>query len=231
MNEPLDENTDTANAEAQAPQTERTRPPRKLKFNLIVAGLLVLIIAVSVAAVVLFRQAETDGTVAAESGPVAEGPLKTYATGALAKLETHAAPRPIEDISFLDGEGKTVKLSEFKGRVVVLNVWATWCAPCKVEMPTLANLQKGYDPQKVLVLPLSIDKAEDKAAVEKELKLSGGLPVYMDSEIQPMRKWGIVGMPTTIILDKNGQEVARLGGEAKWDAPEVKALLDALAAQ
>jgi thiol-disulfide isomerase/thioredoxin len=160
---------------------------------------------------------------------VAEGPLKAYATGALAKLETHAAPRPIEDISFLDGEGKTVKLSDFKGRVVVLNVWATWCAPCKVEMPTLANLQKGYDPQKVLVLPLSIDKAEDKAAVEKELKLSGGLPVYMDSEIQPMSKWGIVGMPTTIILDKNGQEVARLGGEAKWDAPEVKALLDALA--
>ncbi|WP_298332890.1 TlpA disulfide reductase family protein [Asticcacaulis sp.] len=231
MNEPLDENTDTANAEAQAPQTERTRPPRKLKFNLIVAGLLVLIIAVSVAAVVLFRQAETDGTVPAESGPVAEGPFKAYATGALAKLETHAAPRPIEDIGFLDGEGKAVKLSDFKGRVVVLNVWATWCAPCKVEMPTLANLQKGYDPQKVLVLPLSIDKAEDKPAVEKELKLSGGLPVYMDSDIQPMSKWGIVGMPTTIILDKNGQEVARLGGEAKWDAPEVKALVDAVAAQ
>ncbi|ADU12197.1 TlpA family protein disulfide reductase [Asticcacaulis excentricus] len=229
MNEPLDENTDTANAEAKAPQTERTKPPRKLKFNLIVAGLLVLIIAVSVAAVVLFRQAETDGTVAAESGPVAEGPLKSYATGALAKLETHATARPIEDISFLDGEGKPVKLSDFKGRVVVLNVWATWCAPCKVEMPTLANLQKGYDPQKVLVLPLSIDKAEDKAAVEKELKLSGGLPVYIDSEIQPMSKWGIVGMPTTIILDKNGQEVARLSGEAKWDAAEVKALVDALA--
>ncbi|BEV09864.1 TlpA family protein disulfide reductase [Asticcacaulis sp. DW145] len=229
MNEPLDENTDTANAEAQAPQTERTRPPRKLKFNLIVAALLVLIIAVSVAAVVLFRQAETDGTVPTDSGPVAEGPLKAYATGALAKLETHAAPRPIEDISFLDGEGKTVKLSDFKGRVVVLNVWATWCAPCKVEMPTLANLQKGYDPQKVLVLPLSIDKAEDKTAVEKELKLSEGLPVYMDSEIQPMSKWGIVGMPTTIILNTNGQEVARLSGEAKWDAPEVKALLDALA--
>lgn len=229
MTEPSDEKTDTPNAEAQAPQTERTRPPRKLKFNLIVAGLLVLIIAVSVAAVVLFRQAESDGAVPVESGPVAEGPLKAYATGAMARLETHAAPRPIEDISFLDGEGKAVKLSDFKGRVVVLNVWATWCAPCKVEMPTLSSLQTQYDPQKVLILPLSIDKAEDKAAVEKELKLSGGLPVYIDSGIQPMSKWGIEGMPTTLILDKNGMEVARLSGEAKWDAPEVKTLLDTLA--
>ncbi|UDF03860.1 TlpA family protein disulfide reductase [Asticcacaulis sp. AND118] len=229
MTEPSDEKTDTANAEAQAPQSQRTKPPRRLKFNLIVAGLLVLIIAVSVAAVVLFRQAESEGTVAAESGPVAEGPLKAYATGALAKLETHAAPRPIEDISFLDGAGKPVKLSDFKGRVVVLNIWATWCAPCKVEMPTLSNLQKAYDPQTVLVLPLSIDKAEEKAKVEAELKLSGDLPAYMDSEIQPMTKWGIVGMPTTIILDRNGREVARLSGEAKWDAPEVKALVDAVA--
>ncbi|MFT3996161.1 MAG: TlpA disulfide reductase family protein [Asticcacaulis sp.] len=229
MNEPLDENTDTANAETEAAQTRRTKPPRKLKFNLILAGLLVLIVAVSVAAVVLFRQANTEAESEVTAGPVAEGALKAYATGALARLETHATPQPVADIAFVDGAGKTVHLSDFKGRVVVLNVWATWCAPCKVEMPTLSNLQKLYDPQKVLVLPLSIDKAEDRAKVEKELSLSGSLPVYMDSEIQVMSKWSIEGMPTTLILDAEGREVARLSGEAKWDAPEVKAFIDALA--
>ena len=160
--------------------------------------------------------------------PVAKGPLAVYATGALAKLVTSEAPVAIEDISFIDRDQKPVKLSDFKGQVVVLNVWATWCAPCRFEMPTLAKLQAHYAGKGVKILPLSVDTEEKFADVKSFMDVQQPLEVYADQEFQAPSKYGITGMPGTLILDKQGRQVARLDGEAKWDTPEVQALLDKL---
>lgn len=209
--------------------SDEKRKPAKARFNPWVLGVLLLIVGASVAGALWWRQATSDGSLPTKGTvEAAQGPLKAHATGALSSLITHEAPRPLEDIGFLDGEGKSVRLSDFKGRVVVLNLWATWCTPCRVELPTLAGLQKAYDPQEVLVLPLSIDKANDTEKARAELGLNPPLPLYIDSEVQALSKWGVTGMPTTIVLDARGLEVARLEGEADWNAPEVRALLDAV---
>jgi len=177
----------------------------------------------------------TPGTeTAAASAPViaqAKGPLAVYATGALAKLVTNETPVAIEDISFIDRDQKPVKLSDFKGQVVVLNVWATWCAPCRFEMPTLAKLQEHYAGKNVKVLPLSVDTEEKFADVKSFMDVQQPLEVYADQAFQAPSKYGITGMPGTLILDKQGRQVARLDGEAKWDTPEVQALLDKLLAE
>jgi thiol-disulfide isomerase/thioredoxin len=158
----------------------------------------------------------------------AKGPLAVYATGALAKLVTNETPVVIDDISFIDRDQKPVKLSDFKGQVVVLNVWATWCAPCRFEMPTLAKLQEHYAGKGVKILPLSVDTEEKFADVKSFMDVQQPLEVYADQNFQAPSKYGITGMPGTLILDKQGRQVARLDGEAKWDTPEVKALLDKL---
>lgn len=226
MGEPSDENKDKA-----TPETVPAAPETKPRFNPWIFGVLLLIIAASVAGGWLLRQANSDKSViAASEDGTAQGPLKAYATGTLSGLITHATPKPLEDISFLDGEGNPLKVSDFKGRVVVLNLWATWCTPCRVELPTLAALQKAYDPEAVYVLPLSIDKAADLEKAREELALSPPLPLYIDSEVQGLSKWSVVGMPTTLILNADGLEVARFEGEADWSAPEVKTLIDAIKA-
>ncbi|MFT4089760.1 MAG: TlpA disulfide reductase family protein [Asticcacaulis sp.] len=214
------------------PSDENRKDQHRSRATYWVAGLLIGIVLASVAGGLWWRQAKSETeTVSAPAEPVAEGPLKVYATGTLQGLITHAAPKPIENIHFLDGDGNAVQLSDFKGRVVVLNLWATWCTPCRVELPTLAGLQKHYDPETVYVLPLSIDKAEHLEKAREELALSPPLPLYIDSDVQGLSKWGIIGMPTTVILNAEGLEVARFEGDAHWDAPEAKAFIDAVLAQ
>jgi len=158
----------------------------------------------------------------------AEGPLAGYAKGSLAHLHTLAAPQVIADIGFIDRDGKAVKLSDFKGKVVVLNVWATWCAPCRTEMPTLAKLQAGNMNKAFKVIPLSVDTEGDFAKVKSLIGAQPPLEVYADQTFQAPQMYGISGMPATLILDKSGREVARLDGEATWDTPEVQALVDHL---
>ncbi|MDV6331769.1 TlpA disulfide reductase family protein [Asticcacaulis sp. 201] len=163
--------------------------------------------------------------------PQAKGPLAVYAKGPLAKMATYETPQVIEDISFIDRDKKPVHLSDFKGQVVVLNVWATWCAPCRFEMPTLAHLQTLYTGKGVKVLPLSVDTEQQFADVKSFMDVQQPLEVYADQNFQAPSKYKISGMPGTLILDKQGRMVARLDGEAKWDTPEVQALLDKLLAE
>ncbi|MFT4074599.1 MAG: TlpA disulfide reductase family protein [Asticcacaulis sp.] len=200
----------------------------------------VAIVLVALAGFIGWRLLATTGKpdlppeVAANNAPAAapaKGPLAVYAKGALAKLVTSETPVTIEDISFIDRDQKPVKLSDFKGQVVVLNVWATWCAPCRFEMPTLAKLQEHYAGKGVKVLPLSVDTEDKFADVKSFMDVQQPLEVYADQNFQAPSKYKISGMPGTLIIDKQGRQVARLDGEAKWDTPEVQALLDKLLAE
>ncbi len=133
----------------------------------------------------------------------------------------HSPPRPLTDIEFKDREGKELRLSHFKGKVVLVNVWATWCPPCRREMPTLDKLQGMLGGKDFEVIALSIDRA-GVPAVEAFFMEIGvkHLRLYIDQSMSAMRKLAVVGLPTTLLVDREGRELWRYAGAAEWDKDE-----------
>jgi thiol-disulfide isomerase/thioredoxin len=159
--------------------------------------------------------------------------LKTLATGPMAKLVVPAQGAAEPDIPFTGPDGKPVKLADLKGQVVVVNFWATWCGPCKEEMPSLAKLAKDYADRGVKVVAISVDRLEDGAAAKDFLKTHGGLQFYNDPEYRVV--FGLTprpdGIPTTVIYDKAGKEQARLSGGADWSTDQARKVMDAVLAK
>ncbi len=130
------------------------------------------------------------------------------------------------DISWSTLDGKPVALRDFKGKVVLLNYWATWCGPCMFELPGINRLQQTMASDKFTVVAINIDRngtdvAEPKA---RELGLSA-LKLYVDPKQLSPRKLGMRGMPSTYLFDTKGRQIGKLEGGAEWDAPESVALL------
>ncbi len=141
-------------------------------------------------------------------------------------LSVYDEPHPVPAIQFTDGDGRALTLADFKGRTVLLNVWATWCAPCRKEMPSLDHLEKQLGGKDFIVLPVSIDR-KGLSAVKpfyEELRLVS-LGVYLDSSGSIQGTLAIPGVPTTLLIDRAGREVARKMGAAEWDSPEMTALI------
>lgn len=137
-----------------------------------------------------------------------------------------AEPRPVAHVTFEDGAGRPRSLADFRGKVVLLNVWATWCVPCRKEMPTLDRLQTQLGGADFEVVALSIDR--DGAAVVRQFfdeTNVHALGVYVDPTTEAQSKLEIIGVPTTLLLDRQGREVARYTGIAEWDRPEIIATI------
>jgi len=183
---------------------------------------------VGVAAVVyIIGSASSNQPPAASTPPAASAP--TFA----AKFTTPAQPTPPPDHVFYDASGKAMRIADLKGKVVVMNIWATWCAPCKTEMPTLARLQAAYKGKPVEVVAVSIDSVDDAAKATLFIAQNEPLKFYHDREMKlPFKLVPVApGAPTTVIYGKDGLEVGRVAGEADWAGPEVRAVIDrALAA-
>jgi thiol-disulfide isomerase/thioredoxin len=126
----------------------------------------------------------------------------------------------------MDGDGQVRSLADFNGKVVVLNLWATWCVPCRKEMPALDRLQASLGGADFAVVPLSIDRGgrETVAKFYAEIGIRK-LPVYTDASGEAVHALGAVGLPTTLVLDRAGEEIARIIGPADWDAPKVAEIL------
>lgn len=160
--------------------------------------------------------------------PGGGGELQRLAKGQMAKLEVPLEPARAPSHVFYDAAGAPTRIADFQGQVVVLNVWATWCAPCVLEMPTLAALQKSYAGKPVKVVAVSVDQDKDLAKAQAFIARHAPLDFYIDRE----RKISFVltppapGMPTTVIYGPDGVERARLAGEADWTSPEAKAVID-----
>ncbi|HMR31602.1 MAG TPA: TlpA disulfide reductase family protein [Geminicoccaceae bacterium] len=125
-------------------------------------------------------------------------------------------------LRFIDMQGNEAALGTFKGKVVVLNLWATWCAPCREEMPSLRKLAAELDPRQAVVLALSVDRAAPER-VQKfidEIGGAGDMLVYRDPKAAAARALKVPGLPATILVDRNGDEAGRLLGIAAWDSPE-----------
>jgi thiol-disulfide isomerase/thioredoxin len=170
---------------------------------------------------------------AATPEPAAKSELARFATGSIARLETPAALDVAPAYVFKTRDGADARLSDFRGKVVVVNLWAMWCAPCRTEMPTLARLAESYAGQDVVVLPINVDATEDAIADAKSfIDVHEPLPLYSDPKFQlPFELPGKGKMPQTVLLDRQGKIRAYFSGEADWASPEAKALIDALLAE
>ena len=144
-----------------------------------------------------------------------------------------AAIRPVSgmqapDITFEDTEGKTLHLSDFKGKVVVLSFWATWCAPCLMEMPMLDRLQARVVGG-VTVLPIALESQGGAAASAFFEKAHiTHLPIYLDTARQALRVYKIRALPMTFVINKDGNIVGQVEGAVEWDARDIQAYLEEL---
>lgn len=135
-------------------------------------------------------------------------------------------PRPVPPLSFTDASGRKRDLNEFAGRVVLINLWATWCAPCIREMPSLDRLQASLDPDRAVVVAISIDRG-GMAKVGPFFERLGlkNLEIFVDSSTRTSRALKASGLPTSVLVDAKGREVGRIQGPAEWDTAAARALI------
>lgn len=169
---------------------------------------------------------------AASSKPETQLGLSRFAVGEMARLYVMEAPPPMPMRTLRDASGQDVTLAAYQGEVMVLNLWATWCAPCIEEMPSLAQLQYNFE-GRIRVIPISVDSEGDRDKAIRDLqRLSGGaLPFLQDMTRGVLFDAQAAGMPVTIIYNRQGQEVARLAGGADWSSEDAARLIEAVIAE
>ena len=148
--------------------------------------------------------------------------------GKVAAFVYKSALEPVPAFAFFDASQQTKTIEAFKGKVVLLNLWATWCTPCREEMPSLDRLQKDLGSEKFEVVAVSVDKN----GFEKAREFLKGIDVkslayYADPSARAASQVKAIGMPATLLVDKDGREIGRLMGPAEWDSPEAKRLIEA----
>jgi thiol-disulfide isomerase/thioredoxin len=141
-----------------------------------------------------------------------------------------AAPSraPLPDVDFLNADNQSVKLSSFRGRVVLLNIYATWCGFCMAEMPSLDKLSEKYEGAGLAVIPVGIDKEGVPLLKQIFRKKGFDLPIYADPWQNLPQSYGLNGVPYAVLIDREGYEITRINGAVNWTAPQVDALVQAL---
>jgi len=157
---------------------------------------------------------------AASANPLATGDMITFVF--------KKTPEAVPLFKFEDATGAEKTLADWKGKVVLLNLWATWCAPCRKEMPALDKLQKDLGSDIFEVVALSVDRQGAPASKKflQETKTEH-LKLYVESTSRSVGTLRAAGLPTTILIDKEGREVGRLTGPAEWDSADAKRLIQA----
>ncbi len=141
-------------------------------------------------------------------------------------LRLRHEPRLLPDIGFKDGDARQMWISNFRGKVILLNIWATWCTPCRKEMPALDRLQASLGGPDFEVIALSVDR--DGLSMVKVFYEQIGirhLHIYMDESGQAMPELGVAAIPTTLLIDPSGNEIGRKIGPADWDSPALVKLI------
>ena len=158
---------------------------------------------------------------------LADDDLSAMRDGDMKKLALHEASIDLPEVTLLDAADAPQSLSDYRGKWVVLNFWATWCAPCRKEMPSLDRLQSAMPG--IAVLPVATGR-NAVAGIQKFYESAGitGLPILRDPKSELARGANVLALPVTLILNPEGKEVARLIGDAEWDSDSAKAILTAL---
>jgi len=157
--------------------------------------------------------------------------LNALRDGSMKKLSFHRTPMPVPDTELLDANGTAHSLAEYQGKYVLLNFWATWCPPCRKEMPGLDALQAEMGGDKFTVVTVAVGRNPVRS-INKFFKETGvqNLSYLRDPKMGFARDMSVLGLPITVILNPAGQEIARLQGDAEWDSDSAKAIIAALVA-
>lgn len=149
---------------------------------------------------------------------LAEPPSSTAAVEAPGRFKVYDEPQPLPAIRFRGPEGDTLTLADFRGRVVLLNVWATWCPPCREEMPSLDRLQAKLGGSEFVVVPVSVDR-EGRIMVEAFYANNDidQLGIYLNPANDITAALGAFGIPMTLLIDRYGREIGRMMGGMDWD--------------
>ena len=160
------------------------------------------------------------------------GPLEKAAAlrdGDMRKLIFHDAPQAVSDAAFEHADGSKVSMEDFKGKWILLNFWATWCAPCRHEMPMLSELQTEFGGESFDVVTIATGRNPPKNIKRFFAEVSiDNLPHHRDPKQALAAQMGIFGLPITVLINPDGQEVARLRGDADWSSESAKAIIAAL---
>lgn len=159
----------------------------------------------------------------------ADPALEALRDGSMKKLVFHAEPKPVTDVAFFHEDGSEMTLGDLKGQYSVVNFWATWCAPCRHEMPSLNALQTefGGDSFQVVTIatgrnkPAGIDRFYEEENID-------ALPKHTDPKQALARNMAVLGLPITVILNPEGEEIARLRGDADWYSDSARAIVGAM---
>jgi thiol-disulfide isomerase/thioredoxin len=147
----------------------------------------------------------------------------------LAALKPAATPTPAPDVAFTDMGGRRYALSRYRGRYVLLNLWASWCGPCVKELPALANLQRTIPATRLAVVTVDVERNADHVAAKFLIEHQATeLPAFADPGMKLMAATKTFGLPTTLLIDPKGNEIARATGPAEWDTPEAIAWFEEL---
>jgi thiol-disulfide isomerase/thioredoxin len=158
--------------------------------------------------------------------------LKPLVHGEIAALSLNPASKPLPDLIFNGPDGEKTSLAAFKGKLVLFNLWATWCVPCRAEMPSLDRLEAnlGSDAFQVVAVNMDTSRLEKAKGFFNEIGVEK-LGFYADPKADVFRalkqKGGVVGLPTTILIGADGCDIGTMAGPAKWDSPEAAALITA----
>ncbi len=148
--------------------------------------------------------------------------------GTMRKL-VFSEPKAVPDTGFTDPDGGVHRLSDFNGRIALVNFWATWCAPCRKEMPMLSDLQDEFGGERFEVVTVATGR-NSVQGIRRFFREAGvdNLPLYLDPGQGLARSMGILGLPATVILDRDGREIARMRGDAEWHGDSARAIIRAL---
>ena len=149
--------------------------------------------------------------------------------GDMRKLNFHSEPKAVGTAEFGDPEGGTHSLADYRGQVILVNFWATWCAPCRKEMPTLEALQNTLGGEEFQVVTIATGRNQP-AAIKRFFAEAGveNLPILLDARSTLAREMAVFGLPLTVLINRDGQEIARLTGDADWATESALAVISAV---
>lgn len=213
--------------DVQAPRPPRLSPRRAIVLVLMSA-------AVALVATLIVGNLQPKAGECAPQ-PEAAKAIDAAATGELAAVNGTGTGRGYSTMTFQDANGAKTGIADFKGKKLLVNFWASWCVPCRAEMPALDKLAAAYDSDRFTVLPVNLDIGDGAVDKARKFLADGGfknLPLYADptfNAFERLKQEAVsAGLPTTLLLDASGCELGVIQGPAEWDTPDGHKLIEAL---
>ncbi len=189
------------------------------------------LVSISIKAMVIFGMVALAYVILRSCSTPKSG-IERFAGGSLSRLVSLKSPPAIPAVKFTGPDGAKIDLQTLRGEPMIVNIWATWCAPCIAELPSLNQMSRDYA-GRLKVIAISVDRDAGDAQAFLDKISAGSLPLYHDNTFAIASKDGLAanGIPLTVMYNAGGREIARVQGEADWQSPEAERFLDYFLAQ